>query len=362
MRFRLALAASLLSLGAAASAWTQQPMTVDKLVEFLRSSIQLKYVDKQVAAYVARIHLSEKLDDKVIEQLQGDGLGPKTVAELRKLSISTASLPAANLKRPAPPPPPPPPPPYDEQNQIVTEAREYALNYSKTLPDFICLQVTRRYFDPNGADNYRNYDTLMTKLSYFEQHEKYELLSRNDRFMTASYESLGGTLSSGEFGSMLREIFEPKTDAEFHWLRWATLRGRRAHVFTYVVDQAHSQWSIEDRQAHARISPGYSGLVYVDRDTHTVMRVTLKAEGIPPEFPIQEADDRLDYDYTDINGHQFILPMMAQVHLRAGRVNQRNDIEFRNYRKFSADTTLKFEDMSAEPLPDEKTKEQPVTK
>jgi hypothetical protein len=357
MHFRLVLAASLLCLGAL----PQQTMTIDKLVEFLHSSIQMKLVDKQVANYVAKIHLAQKLDDKVIEQLQGDGLGPKTVAALRQLSIATASLPSAEIKKPTPPPPPPPPPSYDEQNQIITEAREYSLNYTKTLPDFICLQVTRRYYDPNGADNYRNYDTVMTKVSYFEQHEKYELMTVNNKFMTASsYESLGGTLSSGEFGSMLREIFEPKTDAEFHWLRWATLRGRRAHVYTYVVDQAHSQWSIEDRTAHDRFSPGYSGLVYVDRDTHAVVRVTLKAEGIPPTFPIQEADDRLDYDLTDINGRPYMLPMMAQVHLRAGRVNQRNDIEFRNYRKFSADTNLKFEEITADPLPDEKTKEQPI--
>jgi hypothetical protein len=356
MRFRLALAASLLCLGALA----QQTLSVDKLVEFLESSIKMKMPDKQVADYVRKMHLSQKLEDRVIEQLQGDGLGPKTVAALRTISVSTASLPVAVLKQPDAPPPPPPPPSYDEQNGILNEVRDYALNYTKSLPDFICMQVTRRYYDPLGADNYRHYDTVMTKVSYFEQHEKYELLSVNDKFMTASYESLGGTISSGEFGSMMREIFEPRTDAEFHWIRWATLRGRRAHVYSYVVDQPHSQWSIEDRTAHDRISPGYSGLVYVDRNTHTVMRVTLKAEGIPPTFPIQEADDRLDYDTAEISGHQFILPMMAQVHLKAGKVNQRNDIEFHNYRKFSADTTLKFDDVAVDPIPEDKTKEQPV--
>ena len=355
MRLRAALAA-LLCVGGLA----QQTISVEKLQEFLRSSIKMRMVDKQVATYVSRMHLTQKLEDRVIEDLQGEGLGPKTVAALRQLSIATANLPVAVLKKPEPPPPPPPPPPYDEQDRILTEAREYALNYTKTLPDFICLQVTRRYYDPNGAENYRNYDTVMSKVSYFEQQEKYELLSVNDKFMTASYESLGGTLSSGEFGSMMKEIFEPKTDAEFHWLRWATLRGKRAHVYRYVVDQAHSQWSIEDRNAHDRISPGYSGLVYVDRDTHIVMRVTLRAEDIPPTFPIQEADDRLDYDFADINGHQFILPMMAQVHLRAGKINQKNDIEFHNYRKFSADTTLKFDDVAVDPIPEDKTKEQPA--
>ena len=356
MGFRLALAASLVCLGA----FAQQTVSVDKLVEFLHSSIKMKMPDKQVASYVTKMHVSQRLEDRVIEQLQGDGLGPKTVAALRQLSVSTASLPAATVKAAEPPPPPPPPPPHDEQDFIIQEVRDYALNYTKSLPDFICLQVTRQSFDPNGADNYRNYGTILAKVSYFEQHEKYELMSVNDKFTTASYESVGGTISSGEFGSMMREIFEPETDAEFHWLRWATLRGHRAHVYTYVVDQPHSRWSIEDRTAHERISPGYSGLIYVDRDTHMVMRITLKAEGIPAGFPIQEADDRLDYDNADINGHSFVLPMMAQVHLKAGRVNQRNDIEFRGYRKFSADTTLKFDDVAIDPLPDDKTKEQPV--
>ena len=354
MRFRLALVASLLALGALA----QQSLSIDKLVEFLESSIKMKMPDKQVAAYVSRIHLSQRLEDHVIETLQGDGLGPKTVAALRHISVETASLPEAELKKPAPPPPPPPPPPYAEQNSILAEVRDYALNYTKTLPDFICMQVTRRFYDPLGNGDYRHYDTVMTKVSYFEQHEKYELLSVNDKFMTQSYESLGGTISSGEFGSMMKEIFEPRTDAEFHWLRWATLRGHRAHVYTYVVDQPHSQWSIEDRSSHDRLSPGYSGLIYVDRDTRTVMRVTLKADDIPPSFPIQEADDRLDYDTAEISGRQFILPMMAQVHLRAGKINQRNDIEFHNYRKFSADTNLKFDDVTPDPIPESKTKEQ----
>ena len=357
MRFRLAAAASLLCWGALA----QQAISIDKLVEFLHSSIKMKMPDRQVAAYVGKMHLSEKLDDRVIEQLQGDGLGPKTVTALRQISVSTSSLPVAVLTPPPAPPPPPEPPSYDEQNDILNEVREYALNYTKNLPDFLCLQVTRRYYDPNGSDSYRHYDTVMSKVSYFEQHEKYELLSVNDKFMTSSYESLGGTISSGEFGSMMREIFEARSDAEFHWLRWATLRGRRAHVYSYVVDQAHSQWSIEDRTVHDRISPGYSGLVYVDRDTRTVMRVTLKAEGIPPAFPIQEADDRLDYDRIDIGGHQFILPMMAQVHLKAGKVNQKNDIEFRGYRKFSGDATIKFDDVPIDPTPEEKIKEQPVS-
>ena len=56
---------------------------------------------------------------------------------------------------------------------------------------------------------------------------------------------MGGALSQGEFGSMMREVFERSTDAAFRWERWATLRGRRMHVFAYTVDQARSKWTID---------------------------------------------------------------------------------------------------------------------
>src|SRR5271166_4746765 len=104
MRFRLALVASLLCLGALA----QQTLSIDKLVEFLESSIKMKMQDRQVAAYVSRIRLNQKLEDRVIEKLQGDGLGPKTVAALRQIGVTTASLPVVELKKPDAPPPPPP--------------------------------------------------------------------------------------------------------------------------------------------------------------------------------------------------------------------------------------------------------------
>ncbi len=56
-----------------------------------------------------------------------------------------------------PPPPPkpvivlPPPPDSIEQAKIIVEAREYVKNYTKQLPNFICVEVVRRDVDPAGA-------------------------------------------------------------------------------------------------------------------------------------------------------------------------------------------------------------------
>ena len=61
----------------------QQTVTVAQLVKLVKSSIQLKHPDKEVAAFLMKTKLSDALEDRVIEDLQGEGAGPKTVAALR---------------------------------------------------------------------------------------------------------------------------------------------------------------------------------------------------------------------------------------------------------------------------------------
>src|SRR5712691_652639 len=84
------------------AAFAQMQMTVAQLVGFIKSSIQMKHDDVKIAQYVKKIRLADKLDDRTVEELQGLGAGPRTVAALRELSGSSASL---------PPPPPAPPKP-----------------------------------------------------------------------------------------------------------------------------------------------------------------------------------------------------------------------------------------------------------
>jgi hypothetical protein len=81
----------------------QQPMSVEKLLKFLRSEIQRKAdPDKVIADYVRKIKLTERLDDRTIEQLQGEGLGPKTTEALRTLAATTGNLPISSPTHPAP--------------------------------------------------------------------------------------------------------------------------------------------------------------------------------------------------------------------------------------------------------------------
>jgi hypothetical protein len=338
-------------------ALAQASLSVDQLVAVVESSIKLKHPDKQVAAYLSKLKLTQQLDDRQIEELQGIGAEPKTLEALRALRDASKSLPKPAPKPLKPPPPPPiPPPSAEEQGRVLDEARQYALNYSKTLPDFICTQVTRRFYDPSGLEFWQRGDTLTTRLSYFEQKENYKLVMVNSQYTEVAYESLGGVISAGEFGSMMREIFEPGSNGRFQWERWATLGGKRAHVLSYRIPQLSSKYRITfDRSME--IIVGYSGLVYIDKEAGGILRITLEADDIPPTFPIRQVSTVLDYRPTQIGEREYLLPLKAAIRSRQAKFLSKNEVEFRLYRKFAADTTITF---TPDPLPESETKEQPV--
>lgn len=348
MRFGL-IRAAVLGCVCALTCIAQQQLTVDKLLEFINSSISEKVPDKDVAGYLATVRMAEKLDIRTVEVLRGKGAGPKTVAALSNLATESAGLPAPAPKAAVKPKPLPPPPPYEEQQKIIEEARQYALNYSKTLPDFICMQVTRRYLDPHyrpGTDgSWAVSDRIAEKLTYFDQHEKYEAISHNDNSLYGkAAESFGGALSRGDFGTLLREIFEPATSAEFHWEKWGNLDNKHwMHVYTYSVDQAHSNDTLDYNHGAARATAAYHGEIFIEKGPNVVWRITV--EPTPPaSFPIQNIHQVLDYRYTELSGQQFLLPINGTVIMRADGVGSKNEIDFRSYRKYSADTSITFAD------------------
>jgi hypothetical protein len=179
------------------------------------------------------------------------------------------------------------------------------------------------------------------------------------QLVNQDYRKVGGAKSFGEFGSMMQQIFEPSTEAHFEWDHWGTLRGQRVMAFQYHVrlDRSKYELVVDD---HLRITAAYHGLVEVDPKTHSVLRITAEAENLPSEFPVKAVKDVLDYDYTELSGKTFLLPLKAQVLMKGSEVWSRLDEEFRVYRKYSAESDIKFDTEPIAPLPDDKTKETPA--
>jgi hypothetical protein len=168
---------------------------------------------------------------------------------------------------------------------------------------------------------------------------------------------LGGAISSGEFGTIFSEIFAPETETEFDWDHWATLRGRRMYVFSYRVEQ--HLYGILDGESHRSVKVGYHGLIYADRDNYTVMRWTLICDNIPADFAVRDVKLDVNYDFIKIADRDYVLPLKTEIRSSRGRYLSLNEAEFHLYRKFGTETSITF-DTTPDPIPEEKTKEEPV--
>jgi hypothetical protein len=231
-----------------------------------------------------------------------------------------------------------------------------ALAYAHSLPDFICTQRVRRYL------NERAESILTVRLSYSSLGEKYTLVELNGVATNLPYEALRGPTSQGEFGSLLVGIMRPESGTKFQFERWSSLDGRRVAVYSYRAPSSEvSGYSLrrydEVTGKTALTLAGQEGEIFIDAGSNAVLRVRSIATDIPEGFPVRSAVATVGYGYREIGGRRYLLPAEAETVFRIGRISYRSRIEFLDYRKFSADSILRFEgqaSVSGDEVSDEK--------
>lgn len=326
--------------------FAQVKLSSSQVIDFVRTSAK-KFPDKDVAEYLKKISVTDRLTDDGLESCISAGAGPKTQKALLALANKTAALPVPKVTAPVEPPKPvgPPPPSNEKKNQLLEQVTEYARNYVKNLPNFTCTQFTRRYVDTTNTESFRLIDNVVETLSYSNGREDYKVVTVNDKMMpNADHWSLGGTTSSGEFGTDMKVLFDAETRAEFEWENWTTWHGRRTHKIFYRVRQPNSKYSIGYERSQSFV-PGYKGYVYVDADLGMIMRITREVEDLPADFPIQNVKQITEYSFQKIGEREqeFLVPIYSVVTSKAGRQMTKNETQFRNYRKFGTESIIKFD-------------------
>jgi|CZKE01.1.fsa_nt_gi hypothetical protein len=243
-----------------------------------------------------------------------------------------------------------------EQARFLDQARRTALGYSDFLPDFVCTEVIHRSSSDSGV--WRNLDSLTLQLTYANKKENYKVVLAGNKPSDASFLSVGGAISAGEFGSTLRWIFEPESAAAFHWEKSAVFHKTPVSVYSYRVPRARSHYALafgEGKNLRS-IVVGFHGVLDIANDTSMVLHLTTEADDIPPDFSIRQSSTAIDYGFTDVGGRQYLLPSGAETTMlyqpnRSAETRQvrvlrptlmRNLVDFRSYRKFAVDSEIDF--------------------
>jgi len=237
--------------------------------------------------------------------------------------------------------------PLDSQavEALVADARQRAVGYAHTLPNFMCVEVTDRSIDPAGNGKWRRKDSMAELLRYLNDAETRTTLEVNGKASTitrAAMEDTHGTLSQGEFGGVLKSIFQDSSKADFKWQEAAAIGSETVQVLSYHITHENSTWALQGDN-NWKEYPAFHGLVYIDAATKGVRRLTMVADNLPENFSIHSASMTVDYDYIAIGTHDYLMPIRASVSLTKGkREAVLNDMEFRNYRRYGSATKILY--------------------
>lgn len=232
------------------------------------------------------------------------------------------------------------PPNSDEIQRLIADSRAHAVGYTESLPNFMCIEVTNRSVDTNGTGNWKHRDTIAELLRYREKKEDHTVLEINGEASNLDREALlnqkGSTLSGGELGGVLKAVFSPSAKADFSWKETDQLGSGTVQVFDYRVEKSNSMFSVVGSN-NEQVMVAFHGQVFIDDATHSVRRISLQADDLPKNFPTQATLMGVDYDYVAINGHDYLMPISAELRVRQShRQAVLNTIEFRDYRKYGS--------------------------
>jgi len=217
---------------------------------------------------------------------------------------------------------------------VLQHVRETAALMVHTLPDFLCKEVVAR--SENGVQ-----DTLSAEVSYTgKTGEDYGEILVNGQPTQKSWAELGGDISTGEFGSLLRSLLR-NPDSDFQFIQTGTVNGVAAREYGFHVSRAQSDWKIlSDYQF---IVPEYSGRIWFDQSSNRVLRMERKAASIPSAFPLRSVEGDVNFNEVRFGtSDAYLLPSHAEtrVCVRDRQGCSQKTIDFRNYQKFTAESKI----------------------
>ena len=123
----------------------------------------------------------------------------------------------------------------------MEQARGHAAEFAEELPNFIVTQLVSRYVRTPENKDWQLEDKLEIELTYRTgKGEEFKLLRVNGKPTVQSYKDIGGSTSTGEFGSMLAALFSPDSKAEFKEIKRETFHGRPTVVYDFKIKKANS--------------------------------------------------------------------------------------------------------------------------
>ncbi|HEY7211858.1 MAG TPA: hypothetical protein VH477_16420 [Bryobacteraceae bacterium] len=227
-------------------------------------------------------------------------------------------------------------------DQLIERTRDWSRTFAQGLPNFLCQQNTTRYVEQSRSEGFQPVDVVTAKVLYEDGREKYSAITVGGKRTNKSMMEIGGTTSTGEFASVLGGLFDPETRTEFKFYQSATVGKTPAAIYDFKVALRNSNWTIQ--VGGQTLRPAYSGSIWVDKATAQVRRLEMQADNIPKDFPDDSVASAVDWEEVPLGTQKFLLPVHAEnlSCQRGSSICSKNVIDFRDYHKYSGESTIEY--------------------
>ena len=231
-----------------------------------------------------------------------------------------------------------------EAIRALAQAGRRAAGYIAQLPDFLCVQTTRTYIDPSGANAWKSGRTATYQLQYLGGEERYSPVEEGPRPPASSPQN--ALLSStGEFAAILKTIFAPEVNPSMEWKGATVVDGEPLYAFSFHASRANALYSLVWGSYPKQVAvAGFEGVVYIGQNDSSPRRIDFRATELPAGFPMRDASLSVRFGFVSLGGRAYLLPTRAYSACAYGKRSKlRSEVEFSQYRKYTAESKIGFD-------------------
>ena len=248
------------------------------------------------------------------------------------------------------------------EEALIELTRDVVMSFIDDLPNFVCDQITKRYESKTVKPEWKYKDRIEVELFFTNGQEDYQKVRLNGRRLKKGSPEDSGQWSTGELGGVLGDIFHQPSNARFKLRGDSTAAGVKAKEYAYSVIREDSHWTIRMGRS---VRPAYSGAVWIAPATGQVLRVEMSTTSLPTDYEYDKVEETIDYDWVPIGDRKYLLPVRSAnlaCHFHSFDCNK-NEIEFKNYRKFNVESQVLATDSEITfPEEEESDKKKPAGK
>lgn len=233
---------------------------------------------------------------------------------------------------------------------LISRVRQSVEDQFENLPTLRARQITSMFKSTSKPLKWVPDGVVTDEVAYEDDREAYSGLTLNGKQLPGAPQTVNSDFmgsmdkawSTGDFKTISHCVFDELADSDFTSAGTTQSNGETLEVFDFRGHRSSGCIGINFRSEITY--PAFKGSMRV-RQTGELLHVELEATQIPAAFPLDRAERSVDFSVVRIGASSYLLPKTAYWFgcFRNTYSCFLNRIDFRDYRRFEADSSVQFE-------------------